>query len=384
MTTARVTRTRVAAILGRAPDDLRVAAMPWVVSRVLVLGALGLARFIGDELHATGTHHLQLGQGLFSWDAAYYRDIAQHGYASVQHANGLRFFPLVPLLARGLGVVFLGHTAAALIVVTNVGALAFAALLHRLVLREWGDRALARRAVWLGLLAPPAMVLVTGYAESVLMALSVAVFLALRSRRWEWAALAGLLAGLTRPSGVLLVLPAAIEAARGWRAAKPRELARRVGAVVAPVVGAGIYLAWVEGVYGDGFLPMRLQQDPKLRGGWVEPVGRLVDAARDLFGGDRFGSGLHFVWALLFIGLVVVAVRRLPASYSAFAGVSVLVSLSAHNLDSFERYGLAAFPLVIAAALVVGRDDVERPVLVCSAAGLVGYAALGFLGISIP
>jgi hypothetical protein len=104
----------------------------------------------------------------------------------------------------------------------------------------------------------------------------------------------------------------------------------------------------------------------------------------DLVGGDRFGAGLHVVWAALFVVLVVVIARRLPASYAAYAGVTVLFALSAENLDSFERYATSAFPLLIAVAILTHREDVERPVLVLAGAGLVGYATLAFLGRHVP
>jgi hypothetical protein len=79
-----------------------------------------------------------------------------------------------------------------------------------------------------------------------------------------------------------------------------------------------------------------------------------------------------------------VLVRRLPASYSAYAAAVVIVNLSARNLDSFERYAMSAFPLVLAVALMTDRGDVERPVLAVSSAGLVGYSVLGFLGVYVP
>lgn len=377
-------RASVPPLIARVPVDVRVALIPWLLSRALVVGALAIARFIGNEVHVTGRHHVAPSQGLFSWDAAYYRDIAAHGYETVRHAGGLRFFPLVPLLSRGLGWLLFGRYGVALIVIVNLAALAFGALLHRLVMHETGDAGLARRAVWLGLLAPSAMVLVTGYAEAMLLTCSVAMFLALRTRRWELAACAGVLAGLTRPTGVLLIIPAAIEAARHLRAASRSESARRLLAVASPMIGLGLYLAWVGRVYGDWLIPLHLQNDAKLRGGWAEPIGRLVRAARDLFGGNHIGSGLHFVWGVVAIGLVVVVCRRLPMAYGAFAGVSVLVALSAHNLDSFERYALSAFPLVIAAAILTQHEDLERPVLVASGAVLLAYSVLGFLGIFIP
>jgi hypothetical protein len=54
------------------------------------------------------------------------------------------------------------------------------------------------------------------------------------------------------------------------------------------------------------------------------------------------------------------------------------------NLDSFERYALSAFPLSIAAALVLTRPQIERAVLTLLSAGLAAYALLAFLNISVP
>jgi len=362
--------------------DLRVAAVPWVLARVLVVASLALSRHLFDELGAP-PRPVALGQGLFAWDAAFYRDLAEHGYRAVGEAS-LRFFPLVPLLSRALGWVFLGHTPAALLVVANGSALLFGGLLHRLALRETGDVALARRAAWFGALFPAAFVLVMGYAEATAMLLGVVVFLGIRSNRFWWAALAGFLAGLCRPVGVLLVVPAAVEAARGWRGASTGSRVSRVVAVVSPVLGAAAYLAWVGAEFGDFWKPISLQSRATLRGGFQDPVTRTVDAVGDLFGGDRFGSGLHVVWAVLFVVLLVVLVRRFPASYSLYGAATLLLGLSAQNLDSFERYCWSTFPFLLALAAVTDRDEVERGAYVVAAAGLVGYATLAFLGIQGP
>ena len=281
--------------------DLRAAVVPWMVARVLVGGALAVARFIFNDV-GHGPRPVQLGQGLFAWDASFYRDIAAHGYASLPN-GALRFFPLYPLTGRVFGWVLAGHDAAALILVANVSALVFVALLHRLAVQETGDTALAQRAAWFGAVFPAASVLVMGYAEGLAMALAVGMFLALRTHRWELAAVAGLLGGLCRPLGVVLVVPAAVEALRGWRGLEgARERVRRIAAVLSPGVGLGIYLVYSAFARDDFFLPLTVQNRHSLRGGFVDPFTRLADAFGDLFGGDRFGSGLHGVWALIFIG----------------------------------------------------------------------------------
>jgi hypothetical protein len=368
----------------RAIAEHVMAALPgWVAARLVVVGALALARFFFDELAPGRPRPGTVDDGLLGWDAGWYSGIATHGYEDLPDES-VRFFPLVPLLTRALAVVLAGNEDLALVVLANGAALAAGVLLFRLARHETGDRALAVRAAWFLAIAPPAFVLVMGYAESVLMALAVATFLGLRKRRWLGAAAGGALAALTRPIGLLLVVPAAVEAVRGWRRAAPPERAMRALAVLAPLAGTAAYLGWVAAAYGDAWLPIRVQHEAGRRGAFVNPVSALADAGRHLLDGDRIGTGLHVPWAVVLVVLVVVAFRRWPASYGGFAAAVVLVALSARNLDSLERYGLSAFPLVLAAASLADDDRVERIGVALGAAGMAGYALLAFAGAYVP
>jgi hypothetical protein len=322
-------------------------------------------------------------QGLFAWDAAYYRDIAEHGYRGVEQL-GIRFFPLVPLATRALGVVTGGRYGLALMLVVNVSALVAGGLLHRLVRTDTGDAKLARRSVWLMALAPPAFVLALGYAEATFIALAVGTFVGLRGRHWWVAASCGLLAGLTRPTGAILALPAAVEALAGWTRARGPERTRRLAAIVAPVAGVGLFLAWSAIAYDDAFRPLRAQSDPKLRGNTVSPITALLHESRGIVHGTHIGSALHVLWAAVLLALLVVCIRRLPPSYSVFAAASLVIGLSSKNLESFERYCLSAFPFVVAAASLVTRERLEKAVLTVSATAMAGYALLAFLSYSTP
>ncbi len=357
--------------------DLEAAIVPWLVARVCVLGGFELAREAVDKLRP------QMARpSLWLFDANYYRALAEHGYGGVQR-DGLRFFPLYPLVGRAIGGPF-GRDGLALLVVSNVCAFAFIVLVHRLTRHDLGDVGVAGRAAWFAAVLPSAMVLVVGYAEALFLLLTVAAFVAYRGRRWLPGAVAGYLAGLTRPTGVLLSVPAAIETWRAWGTSSTRARLGMAAAVLAPPAGLCSFLLWSWSTTGDFFRPLDLQNAKNLRGGFQDPISRMWDAGGDLFGGQRFGSGLHVVWAVVFLALVVVAARRLPASYSAFAGVTVVLGLTAHNLDSFERYALAAFPLVIALALLTARPTWERLAVGLTAAGLVAYSTLAFLQITIP
>ena len=362
-------------------QDCRLALAPWVIARIAVGVGYMAARWSYPQ-SGDGLRPVPLGQGLLAWDAGFYRSIAEHGYNLAD--AGLRFFPLVSLAARALGAPIGGRYGLALVVVANACAFGFLLVLARLTREEVGDERVVRVAVWLGAVAPPAVVLVLGYSDSMLLILSVAMFWALRHRQFGWAIAAGFAAGLCRPLGVLLAAPALIEMMRIWRVAPLVERARALGAVVAPAAGVAAFGLWVRWQFGDAMLPFRIQTDEGLRGGFRDPASALVDAVGGGLGGSRPSAAVHVVTAVVCIGLLVVVARRLPASYTAFAGLTMLVALSAENLDSLERYALGAFPLLIAAGLVLRRPLMARLVIAASTLGLVATTTGVFLGRWVP
>ena len=241
--------------------SLRVSVVPWAVARVVVGVALAVARQLASGDHVSPAAAARIHEGLLGWDAGWYESIARQGYAGAGHAS-LRFFPLLPLLARGLSVLPGVGAGAAVVAVANACALAGTAVLAALVRHETGDDRMAGRAAWLVCLAPAAFTFVMGYAEGTLLVLAAGMFLALRTRHWWWAAVLGVAAGLTRPVGALLLVPAAIEAWRGLRSAGRGERVGRLAAMAAPAVGTGAFLGWVGWRYGDALTPLRLQVEP--------------------------------------------------------------------------------------------------------------------------
>jgi len=360
-----------------------VSLLPWVLARILVAIALAVAHERAASGRLSTAALSRVHQGLLGWDAGWYEAIARHGYAGAGHAS-LRFFPVFPLLSRALAVLPGVGVGAALVVLSNACALAGTAVVVVLVRRESGDERLAGRAAWLLCLAPPAFTFVMGYAEGTLLVLSAGAFSALRARRWWWAAGLGVLAGLTRPLGALLVLPAVVELSRGWRSAPAQERVGRLAAAAGPVVGTGAFLGWVGWRYGDALAPLRLQEQGAHHG-WADPFVTLAHDASSLVHGHHLGEGLHLPWVLLAVALLVVALRRWPASYGLFAAGVLAVALTGSNLDSFERYALSAFPLVLAAATTVTRSKRVWPVVVVgSAAAMVAYAVLAFTNVYVP
>ena len=365
----------------RAPawrEVLVAVGPPWLAARAAVVAAYVLARVAVDQLGVA--RPAPLVDGLMAWDAHHYRTIAEQGYDALPH--GYRFFPLFPLLVRGLSTLTGNGTVAALLL-GNAAALVLGVALYRLVIAETGDPAVGRLATWLLLAGPAAAPLVMGYAETLGAAASVLSFLAARQGRWWWAAAGAAVVGATWSIGWVLAVPLAVEAGSGLARSDLRSRLARLTAVTAPVAVAGLCLGWVEVATGNGWANVVAVQSEVYDRTLVDPFTALYRAGSDLFVGHH-ASGVPFPWAILTIGLTVVALRRLPLSYGIYAAVLIVVAISSDNIDSFERYVLRAFPLAIVGAMLLKVEWQQRLAVAVGLGGLVVYATAIFLGAKVP
>ena len=294
-----------------------------------------------------------------AWDAGWYRSIADHGYAAAGRES-LRFFPLFPLSGRGLGhVPGVGHRAR-----PGPGGQRARRCWPwpgccLLVRHDLGD---ADAGPPVGVAAGPGPVgLLPGAGLLRRRSCCCARWWpssGIRTDRWWWAAAAGLAAGAVRPVGVLLVVPVAVEL---WSRRHDLAAARaRVGSGGRPGGAAGRRRR----LPGLGRPPVRRRLAALHRpaaGRSPRPARRTV---RRHVARRRRRRSAATTWAapstspgcVVCVALVVVAWRRLPRRRTPlFATAVLVVSLSSTNLDSFERYALGAFPLVVAASTCTSR-----------------------------
>ena len=361
-----------------------MAWLPWLTARVITLAALGMAKYEVSHFHITNSKAvLESHDGLLGSDAGWYQTIAAHGYGALPR-SATRFCPRLPLLDRGLSDITSLTVGIASLVITNAASLLLGVGLYALVRSEFRDAVVARRVVWLIMLAPPAFVFVMGYSEALLVLLAVAFFINVRRGNWWWAGLFGYLAGTARPIGCLLAVPALIEVVRSWRADRWRGWPGKVVAIVASVAGTVTYLAWVRSTAGGFLEPLKIQQQQAHHGALADPLSSMYHALTALAHGHHVGDALHVPWIGVAAILIVVAFWRLPVCYGAFALCVVLVALSGSNLDSFERYALSAFPLVMAGATLIRSPRVATVTYVLCGAAMALYAVLAFQGAYVP
>ena len=324
-------------------DGLRATLPAWLFAHVFVLAV------------CWQLDHSDLFSPLYVWDTHWYlseaNGMAHAGtvFGDSTGAGGLaHFFPLTSLCVAGLAIVTRLPVSSLLFMFCWITAWLFGALVHMIAVRETGDRLTASRAAWLSQLAPGAFVLVMGYTEPLAGVLAALYFLAIRRQRTGWAFAVGLLAGLSRPTGVVLVLPGFIEAVRtahraGWT---PRSIAAGLARTVSPALGLLAYLAYCQVRFHDWLLPYAQQVTAGNRGAVTQDPIDTIEVVSD-----------HGTWGILITSLACAAIsivalvksgRLLPASLTAWAAVMLVLGVTSPWFTSEPRYLAAIIPLLIA------------------------------------
>jgi hypothetical protein len=307
------------------------------------------------------------------WDGVWYIKIATSGYADRDGSTA--FFPLYPLLLRYIGVLFRGNLVSTGIVISLVCYAGCVWLLYRLVSADFDEQVASRAVVYLAL-GPLSFFLQAVYTESLFLFLSLACFVLARESHWRLAGLAGLLATLTRSTGVLLIIPMAYYyyRKRGWKLAATDAHGANLLMVVE---GLLVWMTYLSLAFGKPLLFSSAQSQWERR--MAAPNYTVARAVAAVFWGlrklvsaeyyrafweePRPGSAYstastNIINLLFLIGAALLlwyGVRRLPTSYSLFAFASLAYPLFFPSkyvpLMSYPRFTLTVFPLYVAAAL---------------------------------
>jgi hypothetical protein len=348
------------------------------------------------------------------WDSVWYLAIAHGGYD--HEATRTAFFPLYPLLIRGVGLI-IGSDLIAGVVVSLVAFSVALVLFHRLAALEL-DSQIARASVMVVAFCPMAYFFSAVYSESLFLALSLGCVLQARQGRWAWAGALGALGAASRNSGITLVVPIVLlflYGPRADRAADGLRPRRALGfllprypitpaicwAALVPV-GLGAYLGWLALKTGDGLAPFHVQQvwyrhfAGPFGGAWDGAVAAW-DGLRQLLhgppppiyftkaGGDPLTvAGQNLVlFGFLVLGAIALvgAFRRLPVAYGAYALVALAIPLSypvgPQPLASLPRYEVVLFPLFMWGAQWIERRGLTTAAI-ASLAVLLGLFTAEF------
>jgi hypothetical protein len=238
-----------------------------------------------------------------------------------------------------------------------------------LAVREVADARLADRAVLLYVFCPTAYVLSLAYTEGLFLTVAAGCLFALSRRYWITAALCACAAGLTRNTGIVVILAVLVMALpAAWRGRAWRPAA---AAVIAPL-GLVAFMAygWAAAGTPVAFLSAERFWQGQHFVWFLTPFGALVAALREGPGGAMFLTDAMAGLALIvgFVGIwlfdrmsrtlrtVGGAIVTVPASWWVYTIGALLIAYSAYFTNSIPRYTMAAFPLFVAFAWKLPRS----------------------------
>jgi hypothetical protein len=338
-------------------EDLHFHAMKWLPVVVVAL----VARLALLIFH-TMTSGVPLVEAGHRHDSGWYQRIAETGYP--QHPEGLgakyvqtewAFFPLYPMLVRGLMTVSGMRAAAAMDVLSW----------PLMILALTGFAGLARRhlpagtdidALMLYACFPFSVFLHVHYSEALFMALLFWSFIAIFDRRPALAALFLSALVLVRPTGLFMLAPAFLYHIErsGFRHSSGAGHLRSVVVIVPAVIAFTLFCAYQHRMTGDPFVFSTAQA------GWGRS---LTWPWQSFFNSADPATQIESVYTLLLIPLAFLLMKGAPRSFRLLVAINILLPLLSGSVDSMTRFTLVMFPLFLYAAPVVATSKLRRPVL---------------------
>ena len=343
----------------------REAAWVFALSRLVIIIISFIAYFSVPEVAHSLARNCPFPACIyFHWDFSGYVQIAHQGYRFTQD---VAFFPLWPLIVHfgGLpgGSYPFSYYIAALFLANACFYFALV-LLYYLLLEDF-EASLAGRTLLYLAFSPYALFFFLGYTESLFLLLCVAIFLLLRRGRaldWWLAGALGMLASLTRSSGVVLAVPFLVMYVQRFWTAEERNRhswVQKLSAVV-PIflipAGIVIYMLYLWHVKGSPFIVGSEEVNVWHRHLAMPWVG-FTSTIRLLFSHTltpyyMSKNVIDLVLSLAFLGTLALGWRRLPLYYSLFALAMALFSLSfpvaiLEPLASMPRYLMIIFPITV-------------------------------------
>lgn len=303
---------------------------------------------------------VQMLNGWARWDAGWYKDIAEFGYtdaARYEDQRNLVFFPLYPLLVRGLRLV-IPHTGLSGLIVSNLACAVGLVVLYHL-LRIHYDQETGKWGTVLAATFPFSFYFSAFYSEALFFALVVCTFFFAHRSQWAVAALCAALAGATRSLGSTLALGLLLVYLEQIHFQVRRIRLNILWLAVAPL-GLVAYMLFLWNRFGDPFLFATFRH---VEGWEVAPWQQLTYALGSVFTDSALLSGTYPVAHLLNLatgfaamGLIIRQFRKLGIAYSVWALVYLVLAFYA-GWRGLGRYAIPVFPLYIALALLLDSTN---------------------------
>lgn len=289
-------------------------------------------------------------QGFFSsfanWDGGHYLGIAEFGYSDV-NTYQYAFFPLYPLVIRGLTFLTRNYLLSALLI-SFISSYFGVLLFYKLVKSEFNQK-IAKKSVIYLFIFPTSFFFVTAYSEGLFFLLSVSTFYALYKKRLLLATVFAFLATLTRFSGLAVALSLLIFVLYKYK------FNQKTWFVIFAPLGIFIYMIFLHLQMGNALFFIEAEKHwgreiavpgTNLLYLWLGILNK-IEAWQSLI--------IDLIITMFGIGIVFRTIRFLPLQYVLYGLFSILIPLFTTSLVSFPRFLLPVFPIFIMLGLIKNK-----------------------------
>jgi len=335
----------------------------WRIALIAV--ALLAAFFIPLRLEYTSqTIDFTRSNLLYMWanfDCRHYLSLAERGYSYFYTQQLYSFFPVYPYLVRQLTPLFQSYLSSGLFI-SNVSFFFALYFLYKLVCLDLKPST-SRWVIFLLLLFPTSFLLGTVDAESTYLLLVVLSFYLMRKKKPLPAVLLAALASATKFSGLFLWPALAIEL---WhqQGKNLKKMIRQPESLLllVPPLGLLFYLRFQALHTGNplAFLVNRPDFAPRFTTKITLLYQVFFRYFKMIFSLGPLDPVYFTVILEVFIGalfliLIILAFKKLRASYAVFALLSYLVPTLTGSFSSMPRFALSIFPAFMVLALVLDK-----------------------------
>jgi Gpi18-like mannosyltransferase len=281
------------------------------------------------------------------WDSFWYLDIAKNGYSFLgpEKLSNIVFFPLYPFLIRITSLLTAGNFVLAGWILSII--FLFLALFYFFkLIKEFHPEADPHLAIIFLLIFPTAFFLNAIYTESLFLFLSLATFYYGLKKKFISAGIFGLLASLTRITGLLLFIPLIWEYLRNYSFQLKSFFNLKVWPIFLIPLGTLGFFLYHYFKFGDFFLFFKVEY-------WW---GRMFKLNKDHFLLFSQPAIVNFILDVFFVVFALIVLyftfKKLRVSYGLYILTTIGVSLSTGTLMSIGRYILVLFPIYILLASI--------------------------------
>jgi len=289
------------------------------------------------------------------WDSERYLYIAQHWYphtTDVSQLTNYVFFPLYPLLMKLLAFVTDDYLLSG-IIISNVCLFISCYYVYKLALLD-SDEATAIRSIKYLFLFPTAFILSGVFTESLFLALSIACFYYARKGSWLASGMLGALASVTRPYGIIIIVPMLVEYLCSVHF-DPKKIDKNSLALLIPPLGLAVFMAYEYYMTGDflAFAHAQALWSFTLQNPLLQLLLRFSEMGMDV----RFNAILTVV-ALL---VLLAGYKKIGISQLAYGLLLIFIPLCSAGSDwSMSRYILVVFPLYFIMACYTKNEYADQ------------------------